>query len=140
MARGPLAFGMSRDTVRSYALFAAAALAPAIALGILGFRALRNEEAAILRETAGALDAAAERASATIQQDTTEAARKLSYVGFDVEPSRTEEALRSLTPPFAEPVVLGADLAVLMPPAPPRVHEEPPRRCAELLPELARAQ
>ena len=53
---------------RDYALFALAALAPALAVGVLALRALSNENAAALRETAAGLDAAGERVSLHIHR------------------------------------------------------------------------
>src|SRR5262245_27477854 len=136
LALGPLR-AVSGETLRSYALFAAAALAPAVAVGVLGMRALRNEEAATLRETAVALDTAAERASATIHQGVEEAGARLGAGSFDADPVGTEQVLRALVPAFAEAVVLAPDRSVLVPAAPARAEQPAPARCAELLASLA---
>src|SRR5262245_52907909 len=110
--------------LREWALFAVAALAPAVAVGLLGLRALQNEEAAILGETARALDASAERVGAMIDRGLAAAATTVGGENLDPDAARAEARLGKLCPSFSEPVVLGADRALLVPPPPPSL--DPP--------------
>src|SRR5215208_957826 len=91
--------------LREWALFALAAVAPALAVGGLGLRALRNEEAAILGETARALDASAERTAAMIDRAMAEAASGVG-AAVDADAGRADATLRRVCPPFAEPLVV----------------------------------
>jgi two-component system phosphate regulon sensor histidine kinase PhoR len=122
--------------LREWALFALAAVAPALAVGGLGLRALQNEEAAILGETARALDASAERTAATIERTMAAAAAGID-AGLDADPARADATLRRLCPAFAEPLVIGGDRALLVPPAPPAL-QQAPAQCRELMQDLAR--
>lgn len=123
--------------LREYALFALAALAPALAVGVLALRALSNENAAALRETAAGLDAAGERLSLRVHQALSQSEKKLGAARLDRPAPELAHTLNALRPAFATAVVLGADRALLWP-APPRVaeHAAPPK-CGALAATLA---
>jgi signal transduction histidine kinase len=125
--------------LRDWALFAAAALAPAAAVGVLGLRALANEEARARHEVATVLTAAAERASRDVDRGLDRAAEALAVLPIDADPERAGEALHGVVPAFAEPVLLAADRSLLVPAAPrPASHVDPaPPRCRELAALLA---
>jgi two-component system phosphate regulon sensor histidine kinase PhoR len=104
--------------LRDWALFAAAALAPAVAVGVLGLRALANEEAGARRQVSLGLAAAAERASRDLDEGAARAAEGLAALPVDPAPVAAAEALRRAVPPFAEPVLLAPDRSLLIPAAP----------------------
>jgi two-component system phosphate regulon sensor histidine kinase PhoR len=104
--------------LRDWGLFAAAALLPAAAVGVLGLRALANEEAGARRELALGLDAAAERVARDVERGTARAAAVLATTAIDADAGKAGDALKRIAPPFAEPVVLGKDRALLVPIAP----------------------
>lgn len=114
--------------LRDWALFAAAALLPALALGGLGLRALGSEEAAIEREAKLALEATADRVIREIESALPEAAARAASA-----PQRLDE----LAPPFATPLALESDRGL---PASPRDRERHPptdARCSAMLAALA---
>lgn len=123
--------------VRDWLLFALAALAPAIAVGILGFRALRNEEAAARREAALSLTASADRSTRTIKEAIAAATDRLRSAALEGDSARIDDALRGLAPDFAERVLLGSDRGVLVPAGGAPTSAAPPR-CADLAADLAR--
>lgn len=117
--------------LRDWGFFALAALLPALAVGLLGLRALRNEEAALRRETAAALDASAERTSLELHQALATATSRLAATPLDGDPGKALAQVRALAPPFAEPILLGPDRAPLQPAQ--RGRDAPaPERCGEL--------
>lgn len=123
--------------LREYALFALAALAPALAVGVLALRALSNENAAALRETAAGLDAAGERLSLGIHQALSRSEKKLGAARLGRPTPELARALDAFRPAFATVVVLGADRGLLWP-APPRAATHPaPAKCSELAHTLA---
>lgn len=89
--------------LRDWAMFAAAALLPAVALGVLSLRAVGNESAAVEREAKLSLEASADRVVQGILGELDAAAARA--VG---DPA----LLAAMAPPFAEPLVLGADRAL----------------------------
>jgi len=106
---------------RDALLFLLLALVPALATGVLGVRALRNEEAALGREAA--LEAQAEadlladkarRAIAT-GEATLSALETNAAITDESEQLALAEQIRSVAPGLAEPVVLGLDARVLVP-------------------------
>ncbi len=115
--------------LRDYALFALAALAPALAVGVLALRALSNENAAALRETAAGLDAAGERLSLGIHQALSRSERALGAARLDRPTPGLARTLDTLRPAFATVVVLGADRALLWPAPPQKTQTPAPARC-----------
>jgi signal transduction histidine kinase len=105
--------------LRDWALFVALALAPALAIGVLGLRALANEEAGARREVALGLVAAADRASRDIEHDVARAAAELGGLTLDDDPARAAATLGRVTPRFASSVILAPDRSLLFPAAPP---------------------
>ncbi len=101
--------------LRDWGLFTAAALAPAAAVGVLGLRALANEEAGARREAALELSAAAGRASREMEQAGARAAGELLTVTLDADPQKAGAALGRLSPRFAVPVLLAPDRSFLVP-------------------------
>ncbi|NUO54180.1 MAG: HAMP domain-containing histidine kinase [Polyangiaceae bacterium] len=129
---------------RDVAAFLAAALIPAGALGWLGLRALRNEEAALRREAALEVAGESERARRIAEQALEKAARELEAVPVDdvraddpASLSRVLGPVLDLSPPFVEAVVVTSEGRVLAPRAP----SEPSRaeadeRCSGALDRL----
>jgi signal transduction histidine kinase len=124
--------------LRDWALFAAAALMPAVAVGMLGLRALANEEAGARREVAIGLAAAADRVSRDVERGLAQAVGALVVVDFDAR----------MAPPFASAVLLAPDHSLLAPAARVPVRPAPrdaggggaalaPARCRELAMALA---
>jgi two-component system phosphate regulon sensor histidine kinase PhoR len=101
--------------LRDWALFTAAALAPAVAVGLLGLRALANEEAGARKRAALELSAAAERAAREIEQGVARAGRELGALAIDADPGRAGAALGRVAPRFASPVLLSPERAFLVP-------------------------
>src|SRR6185437_8066546 len=128
--------------LRDWALFAAAALAPAVAVGVLGLRALANEEAGERREVVLGLAAAAERASRDFEQGTARATGALGALTVDADPLAAAAALDRTAPPFATAVLLARDRSLLVPTASPS-RRTPVEAAGALAParchELARA-
>lgn len=126
------------NRARDWALFALAALAPAIGVGALAWNALGEAEAAARRETSVALEASAERSKLAIQQALSRAADGLRGARLEGHTAQIAERLEALQPPFAESVVLGADRRVLWPAAPRSVKATPaPPRCNTLADRFA---
>ncbi len=125
--------------LRDWILFAAAALAPAAAVGFLGLRALANEEAGARREVAIGLSAAADRASRDIDRGLARAENAVAGLAIDADPERAAEALRGVAPPFGVPIVLAPDRSLLVPPAPRPVSPAAPAtpRCRDLAAAVA---
>src|SRR5690349_15621316 len=129
---------------RDVAAFLAAALIPAGALGWLGLRALRNEEAALRREAALEVLAESERARRIAEQALERAARELEAVPVDdvraddpVSLARVLAPVVELSPSFAEAVVVtseGRVLAPLPPVSPSRAEAD--ERCSGALDRL----
>jgi signal transduction histidine kinase len=124
--------------LRDWGLFALAALAPALAVGALGLRALRNEEAAVRGEMAAALEASAERVAQTVDRAFDAARPALGALPIDDDAARAATQLRALCPAFAEPVVLGADRTLLSPAPPGDATRDAPPKCRELSERLRR--
>lgn len=103
--------------LRDWALFAAAAIMPAIAVGILGLRALSNEADGARREVALELTTAAERMGRELDQATDRAATALATAPalLDGDTLRVAAALAAVAPPFAEPVLLAPDRSLQIP-------------------------
>ncbi|MFT3775677.1 MAG: HAMP domain-containing sensor histidine kinase [Minicystis sp.] len=128
----------ARAGLRDWALFAAAALVPAVAVGVLGLRALMNEEARARREVALELAAAADRAAGDVERGLARAAETLGMVTIEADPARAAATIRKVAPAFAEPVVLAPDRSLIVPPAPrttsPVTAAPPPcKRLAEVI-------
>ncbi len=107
---------------RDVAWFLAAALVPAAAVGALGLRALRNEEAALRREASLEVSREAERAAQAVDDALEQVIRDMGALAFDeVGKDDVDATLRALaavaavTPPFAEAAILTADGRVLAP-------------------------
>ena len=101
--------------LRDWALFTAAALAPAAAVGVLGLRALANEEAGQRREAALELAAAAGNVKREIEQGVARAAGELGALAIDADPVAAGAALGRVAPRFAVPVLLAPDRSFLVP-------------------------
>jgi signal transduction histidine kinase len=119
---------------RDVAAFLAAALIPAGALGFLGLRALRNEEAALRREAVLEVAGESERARRIAEQALEKAARELEVVPVDdvraddpASLARVLAPVTELSPPFIEAVVVTSEGQVLAP----RTPTEPSRREAD---------
>ncbi|MBL9022740.1 MAG: HAMP domain-containing histidine kinase [Myxococcales bacterium] len=107
---------------RDVASFLAAALVPAAAVGWLGLRASKNEEAALRREATLEVARAADLASRAVEDGLERAARDLAELS--PTPARAEDSAALATalsrvadaaPAFAEAAVLTADGRVLLP-------------------------
>ncbi len=132
-------------SLRDWALFAAAALAPAVAVGVLGLRALANEEAGARREVALGLAAAADHLSRDVERGVARAEVELSGLAVDEDPGKAAAALGRVAPAFAVPVLLAADRTLLVPapgsvPRGVRGRGEAGPRCRERAGVLARGQ
>jgi len=101
--------------LREWALFAALALAPASAMGAIGFRALRSEEAAARREAALSVDATADRLSGTIVSTLDSSSERLMHAEIPRDLAGAERALSAIAPPFSEIVVLDATRTLVVP-------------------------
>ena len=127
---------------RDWALFTLAALLPALAVGWLGLRALRGEEDATRREISLALQAAAERTSRSAQDEVDAATVRLGKAALTGVLDADARLLGSVTPPFADALVVSPEGSVLLP-APPTTDAATMRRadapayCAELATALA---
>lgn len=127
--------------LRDLALFAAAALVPAAAVGVLGLRALSNEAAGARREVGLELAAAAAEMTRSMDQARARAAEGLSTL----EPRGTTEeltaAIARLAPPFAEPVLIAGGQVISVgapePPETPRGAPSAPEGCEALAGALA---
>jgi two-component system phosphate regulon sensor histidine kinase PhoR len=108
----------SASRLRDWALFAAAALVPAIAVAVLGLRAVANEEAGARRELASSLDAAAEREGARLDRDLAAAAADLGRARLAGTAADLGKVATEIAPPFADAVVLDATRALLFPVGP----------------------
>jgi two-component system phosphate regulon sensor histidine kinase PhoR len=124
--------------LRDWALFATAALLPAVALGALSLRAVGNESAAVEREAKLSLEASAERVARSIPAELDAAAARAT---------RDSAALARTAPPFAEPVVLDADrtprgatAGIALPPVDPACAARLSTLAAARQAELRRAQ
>jgi two-component system phosphate regulon sensor histidine kinase PhoR len=107
-----------QSTLRDWGLFVVVALLPAVAIGLLGLRALYNEEAAIRREM-----------RLVLEQSAAEAKR-----AYDADLARLEEGGAA---PFAESLTLSVPPAEASPsPSPP----ESPPECDELVDALRRGK
>ncbi len=107
---------------RDVAVFLLAALVPAGAVGVLGLRALRNEDAALRREAALEVGREAERAAREVESSldrATAALSELQKIGARADdPASVERAMaaaRAQGSPFGEVVVLSADGRILAP-------------------------
>jgi signal transduction histidine kinase len=124
----------ARGVLRDWALFAAAALGPAIAVGVLGLRALANEEAGARREAALSLAAAAQQAARRVEDDLGHAERSLAAI--DADPDGLARALASpearaaIAPAFAEPVMVDRNGTILVPAPPAPAAPAPPAPAA----------
>lgn len=106
---------------RDVPLFLLAALVPAAATGALGWRALRNEEAALRREAATEVTRAAERAAAQCRDDLARGGARLAdeergaTASDDARELDAYERAARAAPMFAEPMVVDADARLLLP-------------------------
>ncbi|APR85612.1 Phosphate regulon sensor protein PhoR (SphS) [Minicystis rosea] len=107
-----------RGGLRDWGLFGAAALVPAVAVGVLGLRALANEEAGARREAALGLAAAANQVAGEIERGVARAEEALGKVTVESDPVKAAATLRRALPAFAEPVVMAANRALVVPAAP----------------------
>ncbi|MBK8939058.1 MAG: HAMP domain-containing histidine kinase [Polyangiaceae bacterium] len=120
---------------RDAALFLAAALVPAGATGLLGWRALRNEEAALRREAALEVSVAADALGAELERRLAAGARDLAALPVDAALGGPEaeleayERTRAITPPFAAPFVLAPDGTLLLPRAEGRADPQRTEAC-----------
>jgi signal transduction histidine kinase len=127
---------------RDWALFAVAALLPALAVGWLGLRALQGEEDATRRELSLALQTVAERTTRRAQDEVDTATVRLGKAPLSGSIDAIATTLEDTTPPFAEAVVVSPDGDVLVP-APPSTaivkasRSDAPRHCADLATALA---
>ncbi len=131
--------------LRDWIVFALAASLPAIAVGVLGFRALRGEEDAIRREAVAALDADAQRLALRFDAELRRAVTQLREAEFPPRGEVSEASLASSSPPFAQPVVLDEQHRLLVPhsasafaQAPPAVSNEVQASCDRWADQLAR--
>ena len=106
--------------LRDLLLFVTLALLPAIAVSVLGLRAMEGEEAAQRREARSALAFTAERLRLRVEQALAEADVALAAARFGADLSGAERTLEGLAPPFAAPVLLDRDRILVIPTAPPR--------------------
>jgi two-component system phosphate regulon sensor histidine kinase PhoR len=125
------------NRLRDLLLFAALALLPAVAVGVLGLRALRGEEAAQRREALVALTVSAERVRLRFEQDLAEADAALAAANLDPDPRTSLATLERITPAFAVPVALGKDRALVAPAFAPPTQTDP--ACEALAEKLSRA-
>lgn len=112
--------------LRDVWLLFALAVAPAIVLGALGMRALRSEEAAVRREAALAVDAAAALVVRAVDDALSRIDGTLSTVGPDADDATLAAALRSATSPLAIPVVLEPSGRLRLPSRPEPTRSAPP--------------
>jgi two-component system phosphate regulon sensor histidine kinase PhoR len=127
--------------LRDWVLFALAALVPAVAVGALGLRALRGEEASARREVALELDGAAERASRQAERAIATATATLGAATLAGEAEAVAERVRGIAPLGSTTVVLAPDRHVLVPSRPDARAASTPEdaRCADRRDELRRA-
>jgi signal transduction histidine kinase len=126
--------------LRDWALFAAAAIMPAIAVGILGLRALSNEADGARREVLLELTTAAERMGRELDQATDRAAAELAAAPalLDGDTGSVAAALAGIAPPFAEPVLLASDRSLQIPAPRAAPHAAPaPPSCPALASSIA---
>lgn len=107
---------------RDVATFLAAALIPAAAVGWLGLRALKNEEAALRREATLEVERQAGMAVRAVDTGLERAARDIGALSIDEARAEDAKALAqtfdqiaSVTPSFAEAAVVTGDGNVLEP-------------------------
>lgn len=106
---------------RDALLFLTAALVPAAATGALGWRALQNEEAALRREAILEVDGQADALAQRCRTLAAEAERRLSEMPADLAVGDDEaqldayERALAVSPPFAEPFVVGIDGSLRLP-------------------------
>ncbi|MFO0547635.1 MAG: hypothetical protein U0271_04555 [Polyangiaceae bacterium] len=105
---------------RDAILFLAAALVPSAAMGALGWRALRNEEAARAREASLEVTGAAEEIAGTARARIEAAEGELDSLGHKPISSADEQLevygmAASVAPSFAAPVLFAADGRLLLP-------------------------
>src|SRR5512139_133712 len=119
---------------RDVAWFLAAALVPAAALGWLGLRALRNEEAALRREAVLEVTGEAERARRAFDELLDRAEHDVA--ALDDGGARADDqasldralfSLAAVAPPFTDPAIVAADGRVLAP----RARIEPSEKRAQ---------
>ncbi len=113
-----MAFLVSSRTrsFRDWVLFTLAALVPALAVGWLGLQALRGEEDATRREIDRALQVVAERTARRVHARVQEATVQLGDRRLAGTPEAVAAALREVSPPFAQPLVVSPDGVVHPPP------------------------
>ena len=127
---------------RDWALFAVAALLPALAVGWLGLRALQGEEDATRRELSLALQTVAERTTRQAQDEVDAATVRLGKAPLSGSIDAIAKNLEGTKPPFAEAVVVSPDGDVLVPASPSTAivkttRSDAPKHCAELATALA---
>ncbi len=96
-------------------LFALIALVPAVSLAVLGFSAVTSAEASAKREVSAMISGAADRLSRTMDVSLRDSEAALSNVEAKENTDVLEEALRRVTPSFADAVVFSADRRLLLP-------------------------
>jgi signal transduction histidine kinase len=122
--------------LRDWALFAAAAIMPAISIGVLGLRALSSEADAARREVALGLSTASAGMARELELATARASAALAALPLAGAPEALAPALAEVAPSFAAPVLLAPDRGVLLPP---RQAAPPPAPAPAECPALARA-
>nr|WP_240807019.1 HAMP domain-containing sensor histidine kinase [Polyangium spumosum] len=105
--------------LRDLLLFATLAILPSIAVSVLGLRAMEGEEAAQRREARSALAFSAERLRVHVERSLAAAGEALAAARLGAELREAEEALAGLAPPFAVPLLLDRDRALVLPAPPP---------------------
>lgn len=130
------------STRRDAVLFLLAALVPSAATGLLGWRALRNEEAALRREAAADVERQAETIARTCRQQLEEAEGALataasgSSVGDEkVRLEAYEKAVR-VAPAFSEAIVVSAEGKLLLPRQERAIDVASERACADAVKRL----
>lgn len=97
------------------ALFALFALVPAASLSVLGLSAVSTTEITAQREVLAMLTAAADRTARTLEQGLDEAEESLAHLDETAHAEGLEAELRRGVPPFADPILVAADLHLLVP-------------------------
>ncbi len=91
------------NTARDWVLFAVVALVPAGVLGAIAWRALHNEQAALVSEMNQAVLSNAQGAARTIEKALSESLGKVPTLSNSLRDASSQ--LRAVSPPFAEPVL-----------------------------------
>ncbi len=128
---------------REIPLFLLAALVPAAATGALGWRALRNEEAALRREAANEATRAAERTAAQCRDDLARGAGRLAdeargaAIGDDARELDAYERAARAAPMFAEAMILTPSAELILPREARPSDKKAERACADAISSFA---